>query len=130
MERQILDDMSYFESNKTVSDITGTTDHEQFYAKWEKIIKSGMEEDLTRLDPMAFKILPKDDIGLLTVARLRRELGSASGQLPCSDVSRQHLAARAKSGTFRQPSGLKEAIGSQHRLLADMKMMLSKPLCL
>ena len=74
----MLDDMSYFESQKTVSDITGTTEHEVFYSKWEKIIKSGMEEDFTRLDPMAYKILPKDDIGLLTVARLRRELGNAS----------------------------------------------------
>jgi predicted short-subunit dehydrogenase-like oxidoreductase (DUF2520 family) len=49
-----------------------------FYNKWEKIIKSGIEEDLTRLNPMAHWMMAKDDIGLLTVQRLKRELGSIS----------------------------------------------------
>jgi hypothetical protein len=76
--------MSCFGSNKAISDITGSTEQEVFYSKWEKIIRSGMEEDLTRLNPMAHWMIPKDDIGLLTVARLKRELGTIPSSFPAS----------------------------------------------
>ena len=79
-----------------MSDITGSTENERFYETWIKIIKSGMEEDLTRLNPMAHWMMPKDDIGLLTVARLKRELGNLGGQLPQIDVARS-MKIRAKS---------------------------------
>jgi hypothetical protein len=79
----VLDDISFFESAK--SDITGSTENERFYSKWEKIIKSGMEEDLTRLNPMAHWMVPKDDYGLMMVARLKRELGSIGNHLPRRD---------------------------------------------
>jgi hypothetical protein len=41
-----------------------------------------MEEDLTRLNPMAHWMVPKSDIGLLTVARLKRELGTIASSFP------------------------------------------------
>lgn len=40
-----------------------------------------MEEDLTRLNPMAHRMLQKDDMGLLTVGRLKRELDSFTFQI-------------------------------------------------
>ena len=86
--------MSHYGSSKAVSDITGSTEQEVFYSKWEKIIRSGMEEDLTRLNPMAHWMMPKDDIGLLTVAKLKRELGSIAASFPHS-----HGKTRAKSTT-------------------------------
>lgn len=43
-----------------------------------------MEEDLTRLNPMAHWMVPKSDIGLLTVARLKKELGNISGMFLAS----------------------------------------------
>ena len=49
-----------------------------------------MEEDLTRFNPMAHRMLPKDDIGLQTVARLQRELTSLAGSLPKEKKLKEH----------------------------------------
>ena len=54
-----------------------------------------MEEDLTRLNPMAHWMLPKDDIGLLTVNRLKKELASA--RLPVVGARARPATVRAKS---------------------------------
>jgi len=97
-----------------------------FYNKWEKIIKSGMEEDLTRLNPMAHWMMAKDDIGLLTVQRLKRELGSISNQLP-QPSSHKPSTARPKS---TRPNLVAQAVNSQHKLLTDMKFLISKPICI
>lgn len=85
-----------------------------------------MEEDLTRLNPMAHWMMPKDDIGLQTVARLKRELGH-SGLPQHADLPRP-VTTRAKSA--RQPGLVAQAVTAQHRLLSDMKFMISKPLCI
>ena len=50
-----------------------------------------MEEDLTRFNPMAHRMLPKDDIGLQTVARLQRELTSLAGSLPKEKKLKENL---------------------------------------
>ena len=59
-------------------------EQEKFHKKWDKIIQSGMQQDITFLNPMAHKMLPKDDIGLLTVKRLKKELSELSAFLPAS----------------------------------------------
>jgi len=70
----MLSDMSYFASEKGLSELTSSTDHERFYNKWEKIISSGMQEDHRQLNPMATRILPKEDAGLKSVDRLMKGL--------------------------------------------------------
>ena len=69
-----------------LSGITGSTEQERFYNKWEKIIASGLREDFSQLNPMAVWMLPKDDLGLKTVARLKRELGDIQTKLPQRDM--------------------------------------------
>jgi len=61
-------------SSSGQTNMTTKTDYEKFYSKWEKIIKSGMEEDFTQLNGMASWMLPKEDTGIKTVNRLQREL--------------------------------------------------------
>ena len=39
-------------------------------------------DDLTFLNPMASKMLPKDDVGIQTVRRLQKELGELAARLP------------------------------------------------
>jgi len=64
----MVSDMSRFASDKGFSEITGSTEQEVFHRKWEKIINSGMEkEDLLFLNPMASKMLPREDLGVKTV---------------------------------------------------------------
>ena len=64
----MISDMSHFVSDKGVSEITGSTEQEMFHRRWEKIINSGMEkEDLTFLNPMASKMLPRNEVGVRTV---------------------------------------------------------------
>ena len=79
----MISDMSHFVSEKGVSEITGATEQEMFHRRWEKIINSGMEkEDLTFLNPMASKMLPKHDSGVSNILRLQKELGELSQRLP------------------------------------------------
>ena len=64
----MISDMSHFVSDKGVSEITGSTEQGMFHRRWEKIINSGMEkEDLTFLNPMASKMLPRNEVGVRTV---------------------------------------------------------------
>jgi len=44
-----------------ISMISGESDSDRFYRKWEKIIKSGMESDTSSLNPYAVQMLPKED---------------------------------------------------------------------
>ena len=67
----MLSDLSYFGTEKARSDLTTSTEHEQFYSKWEKVISSGMQPDYRCLDPMARWLLPKDDPSLKAVGRLK-----------------------------------------------------------
>lgn len=79
----MVSDLSRFNSDKGISELTGVTEQEVFHRKWEKIINSGMErEDLTFLNPMASKMLKRDDPGILAVNRLQRELGELNARLP------------------------------------------------
>ena len=70
----MLSDISYFASEKGLSQLTSETDNERFFDKWEKIISSGMQEDHRNLNPMAVWILPKEDAGLQSVDRLMKGL--------------------------------------------------------
>ena len=63
-QSDLASDISYFQSEKVLSELTGSTEQERFHKKWDKIIQSGMTTDLTYLNPMAHKLLPKDDLGL------------------------------------------------------------------
>jgi len=47
----MLSDMSYFASEKGLSELTSSTDHERFYNKWEKIISSGMQDTIGSSTP-------------------------------------------------------------------------------
>lgn len=58
LDSDMFSDMSYFASEKGLSELTSASDHERFYNKWEKVISSGMVEDHRFLNPMAVKILP------------------------------------------------------------------------
>ena len=73
LKSDMLSDMSYLMSDRGISEITGSTQHEYFHRKWDKIIQSGMgHDDLTFLNPMASRMLPpRDDLGLQTVNRLK-----------------------------------------------------------
>ena len=82
VQSDLASDLSYFYSEKACTELTGETEQERFHKKWDKIIQSGMTTDLTHLNPMAHKMLPKDDLGLLTVKRLKKELGELSAVLP------------------------------------------------
>ena len=67
----MISEMSHLQSDKGISELTGLTEQDIFHRKWEKIINSGMEkDDLTFLNPMASKMLPKDEPGIQTVNRL------------------------------------------------------------
>jgi hypothetical protein len=41
-DSDMISDMSYFTSEKGLSELTSASDHERFYNKWEKVISSGM----------------------------------------------------------------------------------------
>ena len=61
----MVSDLSRFNSDKGVSELTGATEQELFHRRWEKIINSGMEkEDLTFLNPMASKMLKREEPGI------------------------------------------------------------------
>ena len=48
-----------------MSELTGMTEQDLFHRKWERIINSGMDkDDLTFLNPMASKMLPKEELGI------------------------------------------------------------------
>lgn len=67
----MVSELSRFNSDKGVSELTGITEQDLFHRRWEKIINSGMEkEDLTFLNPMASKMLPREEPGIQTVKRL------------------------------------------------------------
>ena len=55
-----------------ISAITGETEYDRFYQKWEKIIKSGISENTSTstLNSFAVAMLPKDDPALQAVKRL------------------------------------------------------------
>ena len=79
----MVSELSRITSDKGISEITGATEQEMFHRRWEKIINSGMEkEDLTFLNPMASKMLPREDAGIQTVKRLQKELGDLATRLP------------------------------------------------
>ena len=79
----MVSDLSKFNSDQGVSELTGSTEQELFHRKWEKVINSGMEkEDLTFLNPMASRMLKRDDAGIQTVNRLQKELGELNARLP------------------------------------------------
>ena len=61
----MVSELSRITSNQGISELTGATEQEMFHRRWEKIINSGMEkEDLTFLNPMASKMLPREDAGI------------------------------------------------------------------
>lgn len=61
----MVSDLSKYNTDRGVSELTGMTEQDLFHRRWEKVINSGMEkEDLTFLNPMASKMLRKDDAGL------------------------------------------------------------------
>lgn len=61
----MVSDLSKYNSDRGVSELTGLSEQELFYRKWERVISSGMEkEDLTFLNPMASKMLKRDDAGI------------------------------------------------------------------
>ena len=79
----MVSELSRITSDKGISELTGATEQEMFHRRWEKIINSGMEkEDLTFLNPMASKMLPREDAGIQTVKRLQKELGELANRLP------------------------------------------------
>ena len=81
----MVSELSYLQSDRGISDMTGETQQERFHRKWEKIINSGMDkEDLTFLNPNASLMLPRtgNDPGLQTVKRLQKELGELQQRLP------------------------------------------------
>ena len=53
-----------------LSDMTGQSTKERFYRKWEKVIKSGIEPDYSSLNPIAAKLIQKDEPAILTINRL------------------------------------------------------------
>ena len=61
----MVSDLSKFQTDRGVSELTGATEQEIFHRRWERIISSGMEkDDLTFLNPMASWMLRKEDAGL------------------------------------------------------------------
>lgn len=121
LERQVLDDLSYF-SSQAVSDITGSSEHEKFYIKWESVIKSGMHEDLTRLNPMAHWMMAKEDAGLLTVNRLQRELACIRNTLPRREIRAQPATVRTRASSR---GAVAQALSGQQKLLSDIKFLLN-----
>ena len=61
-----------------LSDITGESEYDRFYQKWEKVIKSGMDNDYITLNPYATKMLPKHDSRVATVKRLQEAVSELS----------------------------------------------------
>ena len=93
----MISDMSRFASDKGVSEITGSTEQEIFHRKWEKIINSGMEkEDFTFLNPMASKMLPREDLGMKTVLRLQKEIGELAMRLPRRGLDQTTIGSHVK----------------------------------
>ena len=78
--------MSASAFSKAFSDITTGTAYEQFYQKWEGIIKSGKNieysgDNATRIDPHFFDghallKLPKDDENLKFVKKLQKGINN------------------------------------------------------
>ena len=60
---------------------------------------------------MAHRMLPKDDIGLQTVARLQRELISLAGSLPKEKKLKEHTRT-SKSYNVRKGSSVYHALNS------------------
>ena len=138
IQSDLASDISYFQTD-AFSELTGESEQEKFHKKWDKIIQSGMQQDITFLNPMAHKMLPKDDIGLLTVKRLKKELSELSAFLPASQQGNANISsnhALSKLGVL--PGGgrrtdiasetLKKAIHDQHKILKHMKLELHRPL--
>ena len=104
----MMSDLSQLNSDKGISELTGTTEQEVFYRKWEKIINSGMEkEDLTFLNPMASRMLPRDDPGILAVNRLQKELGELNSRLP------KRTAANTFTGQMKRFMAKQPAFGAK-----------------
>ena len=100
----MLSDLSHLNSEKAISDITGETEQQLFNRRWEKIINSGMDkEDLTFLNPMASKMLQRDDAGLNTVKRLQKELGELSYRLPRRTNEGSTVSNHLKKITVKNP---------------------------
>ena len=57
-----------------------------------------MTTDLTYLNPMAHKMLPKDDLGLQTVKRLKKELTELSAVLPASQQAHSAVSSNTAIG--------------------------------
>ena len=98
-----------------------------------------MTTDLTHLNPMAHAMLPKDDIGLLTVQRLKKELAELSAALPSTQQSSATISSNTALGKLGALPGagrrtdaasghLKQMIAKQHSLLKEMKLELNRPL--
>ena len=107
----MMSDLSQLNSDKGISELTGTTEQEVFYRKWEKIINSGMEkEDLTFLNPMASRMLPRDDPGILAVNRLQKELGELNSRLP------KRTAVNTFTGQMKRFMAKQPAFGAKENI--------------
>ena len=57
-----------------ISGISGQSEYDRLYLRWERVIKSGLEENHSALNPCAVALLPKEDLGLKTIKRLEKAL--------------------------------------------------------
>ena len=71
-------------------------------------------DDLTFLNPMASKMLPRDDAGINTVKRLQKELGELAYRLPKRSNEGTTIGNHLKRLTVKNPildrAGIKQRV--------------------
>ncbi|CDW78999.1 ww domain containing protein [Stylonychia lemnae] len=118
-----------------ITQITGQTEYDRHYQKWEKIIKSGTgENQLNFFNEYAVAMLPKEDLGIKTINRLQKALKDLSNMPKLDKIDGQKQSTDYRIRMFKQNEdrqksrGIQKVIESQFQFLKEIKMELNRPI--